>query len=249
MSGPLAGRRIVVTRAADQAEPLAARLRALGAEPVLMPLIEIVAPTDEGAGLADALARLSSYNWLVVTSPNGAERVREAVAGLAGRAAAAGERRPHVAAVGTGTERALGVAADLVPGEQLAEALVAEFPAGTGSVLVAQAEGAGPAVAAGIAAKGWRVDVVAAYRTVPVVPSSAALLGVLSADAVLFASGSAVRAWTQVFGTQTPAVAVAIGPATAEVAANSGLKIDAVAADHSLDGLVRALLTYLSVPD
>lgn len=242
MSGPLAGRRVVVTRAADQAEPLASRLRALGAEPVLLPLIDIVAASDGGADLASALAHLGSYDWLVVTSPNGAQRVRDALHQLAPA------RRPRLAAVGSVTAAGLGLPADLVPATQLAYALVAEFPTGSGSVLLAQAEQAGPAVGAGLTAKGWRVDVVAAYRTVPIRPTSAQLLTTLSADAVLFASGSAVRAWTQVFGTQTPAFVIAIGPSTAQAANDLGLKVDAVAADHSLDGLVGELVTQLTDP-
>ena len=240
MNEPLNGRRIVVTRAAEQAEPLAARLRALGAEPVVVPLIEIVPPRDGGAQLAAALGQLAGYDWLVVTSPNGAAAVRDALLALPD------DGRPRVAAVGNATSQALGAPADLLPSEQLADSLVNVFPNGTGSVLVAQAEDAGPAVGTGIAGKGWHVEVVAAYRTVPVVPSAGVLLGVLSADAVLFASGSAARAWTKVFGTQTPPVAVAIGPATAQVARELGLKIDAVAADHSLDGLVGELLAQLT---
>jgi uroporphyrinogen-III synthase len=62
----------------------------------------------------------------------------------------------------------------------------------------------------------------------------------------LFASGSAVRGWVDVLGTQAPAVTVAIGPSTAQVAANLGLKIDVVAADHSLDGLVDGLVAYFA---
>lgn len=239
MNEPLAGRRVVITRAAQQAEPLAGLLRALGAEPMLVPLIEIVPPSDGGAELAAALGNLARYEWLVVTSPNGAAAVREALQGVPEA------DRPRLAAVGTATADALGAPADLVPAEQLAAALVDVFPSGTGSVLVAQAENAGPAVGAGIGAKGWRVDVVPAYRTVPAVPSAGVLLRVLSADAVLFASGSAVRAWTEVFGVETPAVTVAIGPATAKVASELGLKIDAIAADHSLEGLVSELLTQL----
>lgn len=243
MSAPLEGRRVVVTRAAEQAEPLAARLRAVGAEPVIVPLIDIVVPTDGGAGLAEALGHLTDYDWLVVTSPTGAVRVSDAVTALP-----AGSRRPRLAAVGAATASALGVPADLVPTEQRADVLVAEFPSGAGAVLVAQAEDAGATVGDGLSQKGWNVHVVAAYRTIPIVPSNGVLLRVLSADAVLFASGSAVRAWTHVFGTQTPPVTVAIGPSTAQVASDLGLKIDAVAADHSLDGLVGELLLQLTDP-
>ena len=232
-----------MTRAAEQAEPLAARLRDLGAEPVVVPLIEIGPPTDGGVLLAEALEQLHRYDWLVVTSLNGASAVHDAVAALP-RAA----KRPFIAAVGVATAQALGAPADLVPTEQRAEALVTEFPNGTGSVLLPQAEQAGPDVAAGLRAKGWQVHVVAAYRTLPVVPTAGVLLRVLSADAVLFASGSAVRAWAAVFGLQTPAVTVAIGPSTKQVAELLGLKVDAVAADHSLEGLIKELLVQLTEP-
>jgi uroporphyrinogen-III synthase len=237
-AGPLAGRRIVVTRPLDQAEPLVRRLRAVGAEPIVVPLIEVVDAADGGAALAGALGRLDDFEWVVVTSPNGARRVAAALAGTQSAS-------PQVAAVGTATAAALGRAADLVPDEQIAAALVAVFPAGVGRVLVAQAEIAGREVADGLAAKGWTVEVVAAYGTRPVRPTSAHLLAALSAQAVLFASGSAVRSWTAVFGRETPPLVIAIGPATAAVAEDLGLKVDAVAADHSLDGLVSCLLTSL----
>lgn len=237
---PLAGRRIVVTRAAEQAGTLSDRLAALGADPIIVPLIEIVASSDDGAALNAALADLSRYDWIAVTSPNGAWRVRELVS--ATRASTGG--RPLVAVAGTATAAALGFAADIAPRTQSAAGLVAEFPAGSGRVLVAQGEAAEATLVDGLRAKGWSVDAVAAYRTVSRVPSSAVLLEVLSADAVLFASGSAARAWCRVFGTATPASVFAIGPTTAQVAADLGLKVDVVATDHSLDGLVDSVLMY-----
>lgn len=239
---PLAGRRVVITRAADQAAPLVRLLIGVGAEPIVIPLIQIVEPSDGGAARDDALGRLADFDWLVVTSPNGAERVRQAVAGL-------DRDRPRLAAVGSATADALGIAADLVPNDHIATGLLAEFPSGSGRVLIAQAETAQPDLAVGLAAKGWQVDVVATYRTVPTRPhgasGSAMLLDALAADAVLFASGSAVRAWADVLGDATPPVVIAIGPATAEVAQRLGLKVSAVSADHSLRGLVDCLLGYL----
>lgn len=231
-----------MTRAAEQATSLIERLTALGAEPLVVPLIEIVAPTDGGAAIDAALARLADYEWVVVTSPNGAARVASALSAVA-------RGRPMVAAVGTATAALLPRPADLVPERQTAEALGAAFPSGWGRVLIAQAEVTSPAMAEAIAAKGWSVEAVAAYKTEPVKPAASTLLSVLSADAVLFASGSAVRSWVAAFGTQTPAVAVAIGPSTAEVADNLGLKIDAVAADHSVVGLVGALLLCLGLDE
>jgi len=240
----LAGRRVVVTRAAAQAKPLVDLLIEHGAEPLVVPLIEIVDPSDGGAALAGALSRLNEFDWIVVTSPNGADRVRAALS--------TATARPNIAAVGTATEAALGVGADLVPAVQTAEGLSGDFGSGPGTILIVEPEGGrgandGPsALHRALAAKGWTVTAVDAYRTIPVVPSSGDLLRVLSADAALFASGSAVRSWVGVFGTQTPAVTAAIGPSTAQVADEIGLKIDIVAADHSLHGLVDCLVVYFA---
>ena len=248
---PLAGRRVVVTRARHQAAELASLLVEAGAEPIVAPLIDIAEAADGGDALDAALHDLAAYDWLVVTSPNGARRVRASLARAGVDVRSAGVR---IAAVGTATADELGVPVDLVPTRQIAEALVEQFPArttaaGSGRVLLAQAAGARPTVAVGLTAKGWDVHPVEAYRTVAVRPSSADLLRMLAADAVLFASGSAVAAWVAAFGTSTPPVVVAIGPATAATATEMGLKVDGVAADHSLGGMVRCLLTHLSDPD
>ena len=72
-------------------------------------------------------------------------------------------------------------------------------------------------------------------------PGSADEVAVAGADAVLFASGSAVEHWCRRFGTEAPPIAVAIGPTTAATADRFGLKLSAVATDHSLDGLVTEL--------
>ncbi len=234
---PLAHRRVVITRAADQTELLSRRLRELGAEPISLPLIEIAEASDGGAALRAALTRLSTFDWLVVTSPNGALRVNDAVAGL-------GEGRPRIATIGTATAAVFGEPVDLTPRHQIAEGLLAEFPAGSGAVLLTQAEVALPNLAEGLAELGWHVEVVAAYRTTTCTPTSSQRAEALTADAVLFASGSAVQAWVDAFGSATSPTVIAIGPATAEVAHRLELKVDAIAADHSVDGLVKCLMAY-----
>ncbi|MCU1396942.1 MAG: hemD [Acidimicrobiales bacterium] len=231
----LAGRRIVITRAADQAEPLAERMRALGAEPILVPLIEIVAPTDGGNALEAALDRLDDFDWLVITSPNGAAQVRGAL----------GARRPglRVAAVGGATADALAPrGADLVPVVQNARGLLAVFPPGSGRVLIAQAEEAESTLADGLRDRGWTVEVAAAYRTASITPSAAGKQRAIDADVVLLASGSAARAWVQSFGVTDAPRVVSIGPSTTRVAAELGLKVHVTATDNSLDGLVAAVV-------
>jgi uroporphyrinogen-III synthase len=112
-------------------------------------------------------------------------------------------------------------------------------------VLVVQAAGAEPTLVEGLRAIGAAVQVIAPYRSVAVRPDARTQLRALSADAVLFASGSAARAWVATFGITTPPLAVAIGPQTAAAAERIGLKIDLEAADHSLAGMVDVLIQHL----
>jgi uroporphyrinogen-III synthase len=233
---PLEGCRVLVTR--ERPGELAEMLTARGATVIHVPLVAVVDPSDAGAALRAALSCLRDFDWLVVTSAAGAERVGSAVA----------EVPVRLAAVGTATARALeshaGRPIDLVPAVQRADALVAAFvervPAPQ-RVLIAQADIAAPTLADGLRAAGHEVTVVTAYRTVANEPDRAAEVAMAGADAVLFASGSAVESWCRRFGAAAPPVVVAIGPTTAAAADRFGLKLSAVATDHSLDGLVTEL--------
>ena len=237
MTSVLAGRKIVVTRAAEQADELGELLEQAGAVPVIVPLIEIV---TEAAGVAQlsALAadNFAKFDRLIVTSPNGAAHV-------------VGHRVTiPVAAIGIATAEALrsgGVDVALIPTIQSAVGLLDELP-DAGNVLVIQAANAESTLVDGLRSKGAVVTVVAPYRTVAARVSAGQQLAALSADAVLFASGSAARAWADVFGDSTPPVVVAIGPQTAAAVTEAGLKVSVVAADHSLSGMVLALERYLS---
>ena len=203
-------------------------------------------PSGHPLGPHERLARhlaalpVADFDWLVVTSPNGAQHY------LAAHGAAA---PANVAAVGAATQAALeagGVQVALVPRQQRAAGVLAEFPRGPGRVLVVQAAAAAPELAEGLAAAGWQVTTVAPYRSLPAHPTAGQQLAALSADAVLFASGSAARAWVQVFGLTTPPLVVAIGPSTAAAAEVAGLKVALIAADHSLPGMVTALEHHLA---
>ena len=245
MSPPLAGLRVVVTR--ERLEPLGTMLRDLGAEPVHLPAIAVTDPADGGAELAERLRRLDHYDWLVVTSPNGADRVGPAAAASAVRLAAVGT------ATGDRLARLAGRPADLVPDVQeasaLAAALLAELAGRKGRVLLAQADRASPRLAEALLAAGLDVDVCTAYRTVTTPPDLTGL-ATRPADALLLASGSAAAAWATAVEAggegadrpMTPPVVVAIGPSTAAAARRCGLDISAVATDHSLGGLLDALV-------
>ncbi|CAN5535221.1 uroporphyrinogen-III C-methyltransferase [soil metagenome] len=246
---PLFGRRIVVTRARTQASGLADRLRELGADVVEAPTIAIADPSDGGFGLAFTLGKLASFDWLVLTSPNGVARTFEHVPDVR---ALAGVK---VAAVGTGTAEALAerrVVADLVPPRFVAEGLLDVFPAppeGGGRVLLAVAADARPVLADGLRAAGWKVEVVEAYRTVPVVPDAATVERVAAADAVTFTSSSTATNFVAALGIDAvPPVVASIGPVTSATAVQLGLTVSVEADPHTVDGVVAALLAALAPP-
>jgi uroporphyrinogen III methyltransferase/synthase len=245
---PLFGRRVVVTRAREQASALTDRLRQLGADTVELPAIEIDEPADGGAALRAAAARAGEYEWLVFTSVNGVERF---FAHVPDARALAG---PKVAAIGPGTAAALArhrIVADLVPERFVAESLLEAFPPapadGGGAVLLARAAVARDVLPDGLAGRGWRVDVVDAYRTRPAQPTAEQLEAAATADAITFTSSSTVINYLEAAGRDhVPPMVACIGPVTAATAREHGLTVDVEAGVHTIDGLVDALVGHLA---
>lgn len=232
---PLAGRRIVVTR--PESQRLAGELERLGAEVTVVPLIEI-RPAEDRRSLEEAVANLSTYDWIVLTSVNGVAAVRAGLDGLAG---------PKVAAVGPVTAEAIrehGVEPAFV-----ASRASEDIAGGLGEiaglrVLMPQADIADPALAEELRGKGADVDVVVAYRTVLVEPPMWGILPLRIADAVVLASGSACRSLAAAGGAGGAALLVCIGPKTAKVAREVGLKVGLVADETTSDGIIRALVSH-----
>ena len=237
---PLAGRRVVVTRATEQVGDLVERLVVLGAEAVEVPMIEIVDASDGGAALRAAVG--SSPDWIVVTSANGARRVLAVLPDTT---------RAHTrfAVVGPMTASALeraGIVPALIPPRFVAESLVDAFPPGPGVAVVAQAAGARRVVADGLVAKGWDVRVVEAYRTIPVEPTPEALDAARQSDAICFTSASTVSAFVAAAGSHgVPPVVVCIGPITAQAAVDHGLTVAAVPEEHTIPAMVAVLADVL----
>jgi uroporphyrinogen-III synthase len=205
--------KVVVTRPRAQAGPLVSRLEELGHEVVECPLIEIEPLPGK--------VEVEGYDWVIVTSPNGARE-------LVGRASSA---LPKVAAVGPGTAetlRELGVEPGLVPRVSSQDGLLAEFPRPAGRVLFAAAEGArrGPVDELG-------ADFVALYTTRLVRPETPP-----EGDVVVLASGSAARSFAAL-GVEIPAAT--IGPQTSQAAQKAGLRVVAEAETHDLEGLIAAV--------
>ncbi len=196
--------------------------------------------------LDESLAEIQQFDWLVVTSANGARRV---LSGLPDARALGGV---SVAAIGPGTAAALAegnVRADLVPDRFVAESLLEAFPAPPadgGRVLLARAAVARDTLPDGLRAAGWDVEVVEAYRTVPARPAPALLDAAAAADIVTFTSSSTVTRYLAVAGAdRVPPVVACIGPVTAATAREAGLTVAVEAGEHTIPGLVQALIDHV----
>ena len=229
---------MLVVRAAHQSDRLSHRLAEAGFEPVVVPVIAMEPPDDEGQALSSALHRGERFDWIVFTSSNAVAAVDTIPAG------------PRLAVVGPGTAHALtarGRSCDLMPEVSTAEGLVNAFGAHTpGTVLLPLAAGARPTLADGLRSLGWHVTAVTAYRTVARVPDAAELEASRSCAAVLFTSSSSVLSWRAVASVaDTPATVVSIGPQTSATIRSVGLRVDVEANPHTLDGLVQATRSVL----
>jgi uroporphyrinogen III methyltransferase/synthase len=202
--------RIVVTRPRGQAGELARRLEELGHEVVLCPLVEI-------EPLGDEPIDVTGYDWVIVTSVNGARELRRRLRGTPRR----------VAAVGAATAAAFG-GADIVPAVSTQEGLLDELPRPAGRVLFAGAEGARRLLVDELEA-----DFVPLYRTRELVPQEPP-----AGDLVVLASASAARAFGRT-GSAIPAVS--IGPETTAAARAAGVEVVAEAETHDLDGVLAAI--------
>jgi len=244
MSNLLEGRSVVITRSIAQNESLRRLLEARGARVVEVPLIAVVEPDDEGRERDEVLQRFEDFDWIVVTSPNGAERVAPFLS--AAHAAGDAKRFPLLAAVGEATARSVGTPVALCAEPARSDVLAQQFPEGSGSVLVVQGNLADNQLSDDIEAKGWAVTRVVAYRTVHLRPTKEMMLPALSADVLLLASGSAATAWFDAFGASTPPYVVAMGPSTAKVAVNLGLEVSAIASEQTLDSLIETAERVIS---
>ena len=231
--GPLAGLTVVTTR--EMPGGLDRRLSNLGAHVVQVPMIAVVdLDVDPVEGALD---------WIVVTSRHGASRIGDITGAEIGH--------PLLAAVGTASARVLAVAmdrdVDLVPDPQTGEALAAaltERVAVGSRVLVALGDLAARTVVDALTAAGAEVEERVVYSTRRRQPGAEQLTAASGADAVLLASGSAATAWAEAGPIDAGAV-IAIGPTTAEAARSAGLEVSVVAEEHSIDGLITAVVDLL----
>lgn len=258
-TGPLRGRRVLVTRRPEQAASLVQGLEGLGADVLAVPAIEVAPPEDTGP-LDAALGALAGFDGLLLTSAN-------AVASVAARLEALGLGAAplqglEVSVVGSATAAAYerrfpGLAPPLRPsGDFRAESLLAELlrrgVAGR-RYLLPLSDRAREVLGAGLEAAGARVERVVAYRTVAAPGLAEALAQALAGgvDVAVFASPSAVEGFCAAAGPAACAglPAAVIGPVTEQAARGAGMRVLAVASPSTVEGLLAALgAAFSAVP-
>ena len=257
MTVPLAGRRILVTRAAHQAGKLSDGLRSLGAEPVEVPVLEIQ-PPESFKALDAAIGALASYDWLIFTSTN-------TVQAILGRAKQIGVSLSlpdsvRVAAVGGSTADALRAAelpVSFIPKRYVAESLIDELAEDWAGqrVLLARAAVARDVIPDALRTAGATVDVVDAYRNVLPEAAPALLRAALAAEinAATFTSSSSVTHLAEAAQAAEIAVplvgvrAVSIGPITSATLREAGWEPAAEADPHDIPWLITAVAKTLAL--
>jgi len=250
---PLFGQTIVITRTRHQASELRTALESLGAQVLEAPTIEIL-PTQEWGPIDASLRQIGQYDWLVLTSTNG-------VAGLRERLYALGMDARHlagvkIAAIGDATARALsamGLRADLVPTQFVAESLAAELIARHEvrgkKVLMLRADIARPVLRERLVEAGAIVEDLCIYvtRTARSLPEPVLeALRESRVDWVTFTSSSTVRNLLEMLGHERRLLAnvklASIGPITSQTLREAGLSVYVEAQRYNIDGLVQALV-------
>ncbi|MHB1675161.1 MAG: uroporphyrinogen-III synthase [Acidobacteriaceae bacterium] len=254
---PLTGRKILITRARHQAQSLATALEENGAAVIAIPAIEIIPPDSYGA-LDAALWNAQKYQWLVVTSVNGAEVLAQRLNALGVGSGVLDSLK--IAAIGPATARALGelgLHVDEVPKQSIAESLVESLREQVSgqNVLLVRAKVARDVLPDELRKAGATVDVVDAYQTV--VPATSAddvrlLFAAPSRlpDAVTFTSSSTVTNFfrllheANIAAWPTGVAAASIGPVTSQTLRQHGIEPAVEATEYTIPGLVAALCRW-----
>jgi len=260
---PLFGKRIVVTRAREQASTFLTALSELGADCIEFPTIEVVPPLSY-EGLDRAIAELERYQWVIFTSVNGVKFFFERLRFLGKDSRSL--KGMKVAAIGAKTGDAIrdnGIVPDLVPEEFRAEAVVEAFHREDVEglrILLPRAAQAREVLPAELEKMGASVHVVEAYRTEKAHGDKSILREMMEGkriQMITFTSSSTVQNFIEAFDEEGERffrwmenVSVAcIGPVTAKTAEKKGLQVDLVAGEYTIDALTRSIVEYFEKKD
>ncbi len=251
---PLFGRRIVITRPRHQAAELADRLEREGAEVVLFPTIEIVAP-ESYAELDRAFAAAPTYDWLIFTSANGVRVFLDRL--TATRHDIRAWQRAKIAAIGSQTAALLEahhLTVAAVPEQFRAEGLVemlGKMDLQGKRILLPRAQGARPLLPEQLRARGAQVDEVITYRSLPARKGAdevKALLAEDAVDVVTFTSSSTVQSFVAAMGPELSlgrAAVACIGPITSVTARQHGLTPAIEPSTFTVAALAEAIVRHL----
>ena len=253
-SGPLAGKRIVVTRAQAQAEGLSSVLRQFGADVIDAPVIEIH-PPDSYEALDAALNTILDYDWLILTSVNGVEALFSRLEPLG--LSVDSLQHLKIAAIGPATEEQIqnhGLVVDIVPERYVAEEVVRSLRKLTKGekVLLVRAKVARDVIPEELRRAGADVEVVEAYQTVVPADAKKRLQNIFSGDgdvdAITFTSSSTVKNFLSLItGTDVPGKLskvkfASIGPVTSDALREFGLPVHVEADEYTMEGLAQAVV-------
>jgi uroporphyrinogen-III synthase len=243
--------KVVITRSNKGNAELARSLKAAGFEPIQIDTIEFLPPED-WSSVDASLKRLGQFDWLLLTSPTGVEFFARRMKALS--LAVPWDGKPEVAAVGEKTGAALqrqGIKVGFVPSAYLTRALAEQLPRGRGRrLLLLRADIGDPEVVATLEREGFRVTDLTVYRTSSVAVGEGEPMEpkLRDADAVLFASPSAVEAFMKRLDSDAAAsaltkrlLAVCIGPVTAKAARELGFEQIIAPKIHTIESLVLEL--------
>ncbi len=259
-SAPLSGTTVLVTRAAGQSAQFSDRLQQLGAVVVEMPALEIVPPSS-WAELDGAIARLSEFDWLILTSANAVEYFFERLAvNISGIRALAGLK---IAVVGEKTAQCLaqrGIKPDFIPPEFVADSLAVNFPTPVVGlqILFPRVESGGRDVLVkDFVNRKAIVTEVAAYQSrcpEAIAPAALEALRNGKVNVVTFASSKTVKHFCQLVEQSqgeeswqdwlTGVCVASIGPQTSKACEAFLGRVDVEAKEYTLEGLVRAIVQF-----
>jgi uroporphyrinogen III methyltransferase/synthase len=259
-SRPLFGRRILVTRPREQSAEFVTLLQSLGADPIEAPMIRIAPPEDFGP-LDQACAHLDAFDWVVLTSGNAVDAFMGRL--LASEADVRALGAVRLCAIGAGTSERFtrfGIKVDLVPAESRAEsvvqALLEQGDVRGIRILLPRADIGREVIGEELRKRGAVVTEVVAYRTVAIDPERDGepdvyrMLLDRQIDVVTFASPSAVRSFADLYGAEAAAdllhttQVAAIGPVTAEAAAQLGIAATIVPTEYTIPALCAAIVRH-----
>ncbi len=255
---PLYGRCVMITRPRLQSGSFVRGLEDLGAEVIECPTIEVI-PPESYVPLDRTIQGLEEYDWIVFTSVNGVREFLNRLQCLGKDGSALEGIR--LAAIGPETAREIashGIQVEFVPAEYRAEGILLGLnPAEVEGkrFLLPRAATARDILPRTLKKWGAEVDVVQAYRTVPAKGSAAILSGVMSehkVDMIAFTSSSTVKHFVDLISPVEMrkffnVVAVAcIGPITKGTAESNGIRVDVLAKEYTVPGLIEAMVEYFT---